>query len=641
MDSFTVTLESGDVYDVEFSPSLVVQGVEHWNDIQDKPTTFTPTAHKSSHATGGSDAIAPSDIGAVATANTTTTPDAGKVALWGTAPDYASGLTLSGMTGSLASLNGTFLPYAGIENGHVKFVAFSDPPTVDNVSVQVGTNKWQIYIQRNDYAENYAWESDVSVPPEYGPDMVANWTPIGDVTTSPRPSLDFVQLPGLVDHPIPSGTAPLLTEDNLAPTIHAATAKTTLVSADEFAIVDSESSNGPKKALWSSIKATLKTYFDTLYAAISHKSSHATGGSDALVPSDIGAAMASESKTASFTAVKGGRYHVTGSATADGSVAVTDPTSPAPAAHDVYKVVIVSGYVRMGGADYYKSRYEITRHYTGSAWETLAPYISDALQFSAAAQSGTRANLCGAVGASIAAAGTVAEAWTAFATFGTLTADTPAVITQTWNNAAVTFTGFKQNITDTASSSSSLLMDLQVGGVSKFKVNKDGGLTASSVAAIGQVQSISIIGTSNILARGDNGVIAIGASDDVALRRDAANTLALRNSTNLQTFNIYGTYTSATNFERLFAKYNSTSTSFQIGTEKGSGGGTARNLDFVTDGTKRMSISSTGLITQNPLSSATPVNNGEMVFEATSNSSITIKYKGSDGTIRSATIPLV
>lgn len=40
------------------------------------------------------------------------------------------------------------------------------------------------------------------------------------------------------------------------------------------------------------------------------------------------------------------------------------------------------------------------------------------------------------------------------------------------------------------------------------------------------------------------------------------------------------------------------------------------------------------------LSSITPINNGELVFEATSNTTITVKYKGSDGTVRSGTITL-
>lgn len=43
----------------------------------------------------------------------------------------------------------------------------------------------------------------------------------------------------------------------------------------------------------------------------------------------------------------------------------------------------------------------------------------------------------------------------------------------------------------------------------------------------------------------------MGAVGDVALRRDAANTLALRNSTNAQTFRVYGTYTDASNYTRV------------------------------------------------------------------------------------------
>jgi len=35
-----------------------------WNDVQGKPSNFTPSAHKSTHASGGNDALTPSDIGA-------------------------------------------------------------------------------------------------------------------------------------------------------------------------------------------------------------------------------------------------------------------------------------------------------------------------------------------------------------------------------------------------------------------------------------------------------------------------------------------------------------------------------------------------------------------------------------------------
>jgi hypothetical protein len=56
-----------------------------------------------------------------------------------------------------------------------------------------------------------------------------------------------------------------------------------------------------------------------------------------------------------------------------------------------------------------------------------------------------------------------------------LTASNPALnVTQTWNSGTTIFTGIYTNITDTASSLSSLLIDLQVGGSSKFRVDKAG-----------------------------------------------------------------------------------------------------------------------------------------------------------------------
>lgn len=50
-----------------------------------------------------------------------------------------------------------------------------------------------------------------------------------------------------------------------ASTVHAATSKTTPVDADEFPGVDSAATYGLKKFTWANIKATLKTYLDSLY----------------------------------------------------------------------------------------------------------------------------------------------------------------------------------------------------------------------------------------------------------------------------------------------------------------------------------------------------------------------------------------
>jgi hypothetical protein len=76
----------------------------------------------------------------------------------------------------------------------------------------------------------------------------------------------------------------------------------------------------------------------------------------------------------------------------------------------------------------------------------------------------------------------------------------------------------------------------------------------------------------------------------------ASNVIEQVSSTSAQTFRIYNTFTSATNHERGFLKWSSNV--FQIGTEKGSGspGGTARALEFQTDGVTRMTLGSAGEI---------------------------------------------
>ena len=66
-----------------------------------------------------------------------------------------------------------------------------------------------------------------------------------------------------------------------------------------------------------------------------------------------------------------------------------------------------------------------------------------------------------------------------------------------------------------------------------------------------------------------------------------------RNGTNPNILNFYNTYTSATNYERGFAR--ATASAIEFGSEKGSAGGTARPVNFYTDGTLRGEISETGV----------------------------------------------
>ena len=54
-------------------------------------------------------------------------------------------------------------------------------------------------------------------------------------------------------------------------------------------------------------------------------------------------------------------------------------------------------------------------------------------------------------------------------------------LTDTWNNAGTSFNGIKLNVTDTASAAGSKLVDVQIGGVSKFTVGKTGTVTATGI----------------------------------------------------------------------------------------------------------------------------------------------------------------
>jgi hypothetical protein len=89
---------------------------------------------------------------------------------------------------------------------------------------------------------------------------------------------------------------------------------------------------------------------------------------------------------------------------------------------------------------------------------------------------------------------------------------------QTWNNGAVAFTALLANVTDTASASGSLLLDLQVGGASKFSVLKGGGVTSSG----------SVLATSGLIS-GSSGYLAW--SSRTVLRSPSDGVLTLLNTT--------------------------------------------------------------------------------------------------------------
>lgn len=184
----------------------------------------------------------------------------------------------------------------------------------------------------------------------------------------------------------------------------------------------------------------------------------------------------------------------------------------------------------------------------------------------------------------------------------------------TWNTSG-TPTAFKLNVTDTASNASSLLMDLQVGGTSRFSITKAGYATLSSyngvsTGVLGGIQlnsgsTNSLIGYStqaNVFYFSPNNnpfcynvgngrfyvnVLQIGGgisnanwapNSPVFLFQDAGDILAQRNSTNAQTLRLYRTFTDASNYERLGFIATRT-TRFAIAAEN-AGTGAARSLEI-------------------------------------------------------------
>jgi hypothetical protein len=192
---------------------------------------------------------------------------------------------------------------------------------------------------------------------------------------------------------------------------------------------------------------------------------------------------------------------------------------------------------------------------------------------------------------------------------GTLTNDVKVLdLSATWNDAGVTFTGLKFNVTDTASNAASLLLDLQVGGTSLYRWTKGGKTIAPDItsgynrgyffsnagsADLGFARRTSNVvdffisstayysfNTSLSFSLHPNSALAWATSNaagdiNLALYRDADNTLAQRRTTNAQTFRLYNTWTDASNYERLGINWGSNIVSIK---PEAAGTGTVRVL---------------------------------------------------------------
>jgi hypothetical protein len=80
---------------------------------------------------------------------------------------------------------------------------------------------------------------------------------------------------------------------------------------------------------------------------------------------------------------------------------------------------------------------------------------------------------------------------------------------------------------------------------------------------------------------------------DLILARDSAQTLAQRNAGNAQRFNLYGTFTDASNYRRLYLN-STTAGAFTLGVEGAGTGASGNTLELQTDGTTRLAIGTDG-----------------------------------------------
>lgn len=178
-----------------------------------------PTAHKTSHATGGGDALSPSDIGAVAAtsvgaANGVAPLDSGgKVAasyLPSTVMEFKGTWNASTNTPTLADGTGNA--------GDVYRVTTAGTQNLGSGSLTFAVGDWVLY-------DGSAWNQSDST------------------------DLNVNEIAGLV---------------------HGATAKTSPADSDEFLVADSAASYVGKKLTWSNLKAAIKGYLDAFYAPIAN-----------------------------------------------------------------------------------------------------------------------------------------------------------------------------------------------------------------------------------------------------------------------------------------------------------------------------------------------------------------------------------
>lgn len=138
------------------------------------------------------------------------------------------------------------------------------------------------------------------------------------------------------------------------------------------------------------------------------------------------------------------------------------------------------------------------------------------------------------------------------------------------------------------------------------QVSRTGGTLTTGTMNLGR-GFLTSSNTGSIFVTSDTGSITFGAASDAILVRDTADTLAMRRGTNGQTLRIYGTYTDASNYERLFISSTAGGNSNVLTEGAGTGfprnlnigAGTGAAINFMAGGSAKWILQLTGMLIPN------------------------------------------